>query len=209
MAGVGEALGVIGLVALFSTCVECFGYFKASQRIDKDSEILLVKLDIEKARLLVWGDAVRIFETNSSSPSQNSILHDEAARQLLSRYLKSIESVLTDTERLTRDYGVAEEHHASQREIDFVSANSMAVFQTSWRRFFVRNSSAFAKTKRPPSKDQMGDLQERTLPEFNQLLEGSRRRPLRARAAAVNTNTQRDYGGRYRVLNRSGSATPF
>ncbi|KAK0737856.1 prion-inhibition and propagation-domain-containing protein [Schizothecium vesticola] len=145
MAGVGEAVGVIGLAALFSTCVECFGYFKASQRIDKDSEILLVKLDIEKARLLFWGGAVRIFETNSSTPYQNSILHDEAARQLLGRCLKSIESVLTDAERLTRDYGVVEEHHPSQREIDFVSANSMAVFQTSWRRFFVRNSSALPR----------------------------------------------------------------
>lgn len=81
MAGVGEALGVIGLAALFSTCVECFGYFKASERIDKDCETLLVKLDIEKTRLLVWGDAVRIFETNSSSPfsefdSDFGMVHD-------------------------------------------------------------------------------------------------------------------------------------
>ena len=145
MAGVGEVLGALGLAALFSTCIECFGYFKSSQRMEKDSDILLVKLDIEKTRLLVWGDAVGIFETTSSSPAQNSIINDEAARQLLGRCLKSIESVLTDAERLTRDYGVVEQHHASQREIDFVSANSMAVFRTSWRRFFVRNSSALPR----------------------------------------------------------------
>jgi hypothetical protein len=147
MAGVGEVLGAIGLAALFSSCVDCFGYFKASQRMERDSQILLVKLDIEKTRLLVWGNAVGIFDATSShsGPAQNSIINDEAACQLIGRCLKSIESVLTDAEHLTRDCGVVEQHHPRQREIDFVSANSMAVFRTSWRRFFVRNSSALPR----------------------------------------------------------------
>jgi hypothetical protein len=41
---------------------KCFGYFKAAQRLAEDLNILLVKLDIEKTRLLNWGNAAGIFK---------------------------------------------------------------------------------------------------------------------------------------------------
>ena len=50
----------IGIASLFSTCIECFEYFKAAQSLGDDLKILLVKLDIEKTRLLIWGNAVGI-----------------------------------------------------------------------------------------------------------------------------------------------------
>jgi len=45
---------------------KCFGYFKAAQRLAEDLNILLVKLDIEKTRLLIWGNAVGITKTDDS-----------------------------------------------------------------------------------------------------------------------------------------------
>ena len=56
----------IGIASLFSSCVECFEYFKASQSLANDLKILLVKLDIEKTRLLIWGNAVGILRVEDS-----------------------------------------------------------------------------------------------------------------------------------------------
>lgn len=43
---------VLAVAGLFSSCVDAFRYFKAGQHFEEDSEILLVKLDIQKTRLL-------------------------------------------------------------------------------------------------------------------------------------------------------------
>jgi hypothetical protein len=45
---------------------KCFGYFKAVQSLTEDLNILLVKLDIEKTRLLIWGNAVGILKIDDS-----------------------------------------------------------------------------------------------------------------------------------------------
>jgi len=45
---------------------KCFGYFKAVQRLTEDLNILLFKLDIEKTRLLIWGNAVGILKIDDS-----------------------------------------------------------------------------------------------------------------------------------------------
>jgi hypothetical protein len=52
----------VALASLFSTCIECFDYFKAGQTLEEDFELLLVKLDVEKTRLLIWGNAVGVLK---------------------------------------------------------------------------------------------------------------------------------------------------
>ena len=144
MAGVGEALGVIGLVSLFSTCVECFGYFRASQRMERDCDILMVKLDIEKTRLLVWGTTIGLFN-NDAVQSRNTVFDDPSTVTLLDRCLRNIESLLTDTEKLTKMYGVTTYSSPIDREITFVSSSSMTLFQTACRRFWGRHASTMSK----------------------------------------------------------------
>jgi hypothetical protein len=143
MAGVGEALGVIGLGTLFSTCVECFAYFKASQRMEKDCDILLVKLDIERNRLLVWGNMVGLLDTPNQRRSSG--FENPATVDVLYRCLRSIESLLTDADRLRNVYGVAKHSTPVDREINFVSSNSMVLFRTAWKRFWIRNASVIPK----------------------------------------------------------------
>jgi hypothetical protein len=55
-------IGVVALASLFSTCIECFDYFKAGQVLEEDFELLLVKLNVEKTRLLIWGNAVCVLK---------------------------------------------------------------------------------------------------------------------------------------------------
>lgn len=108
--------------------------------MEKDCDILLVKLDIEKTRLLVWGSSVGMLD--ALTELRHSSLESAASVELLHKCLKNIHSLLTDTNRLTRDYGVVQQSDADDRQVDFVSHNSMALFRTTWRRFMVRNASA-------------------------------------------------------------------
>ena len=58
----GLTVGAVVLASLFSTCIECFDYLKSTQDFRRDYRLLLVKLDLEKTRLLIWGNAVGILE---------------------------------------------------------------------------------------------------------------------------------------------------
>ena len=66
MESIGFGISIVALASLFSTCVECFDYFRLGQAFDRDFEILLVQLDLEKFRLLNWGNSVGIFELSTT-----------------------------------------------------------------------------------------------------------------------------------------------
>lgn len=61
---------MVVLAGLFSTCIDCFDLFEAAHALEEDSKILLVKLDLEKTRLLIWGNAVGIVDDADGSSSQ-------------------------------------------------------------------------------------------------------------------------------------------
>jgi hypothetical protein len=137
MSGLEVPAFVIGVAGLFSSCVDAFTYFKAAQRTEEDAEILLLKLDIEKTRLLVWGNEVGIFNVNL----RHSRLHDEGTVTLLARILGQIKRLLTDSERLRSSYGLRIQELPQGRTIDFLSCKSLAIFRTSSSRFWTRNAS--------------------------------------------------------------------
>jgi hypothetical protein len=137
MSGLEVPAFVIGVAGLFSSCVDAFTYFKAAQRTEEDAEILLLKLDIEKTRLLVWGNEVGIFNVNL----RHSRLHDEGTVTLLARILGQIKRLLTDSERLRSSYGLRIQELPQGRTIDFLSSKSLAIFRTSSSRFWTRNAS--------------------------------------------------------------------
>ncbi|KAM0715578.1 hypothetical protein Q7P37_009076 [Cladosporium fusiforme] len=65
-----EALlpGVMALANLFSNTVEAFGLIRASQRWERDEQLLLARLGVQQARLLIWGDILGV-----SSPPPSSL----------------------------------------------------------------------------------------------------------------------------------------
>ncbi|KAF2769661.1 hypothetical protein EJ03DRAFT_271821 [Teratosphaeria nubilosa] len=60
-----ELAGALALAHLFSNCVEAFGLVRASKQWERGEQLLLVRLGLQQARLLIWGDIVGI-----SSPPQ-------------------------------------------------------------------------------------------------------------------------------------------
>ncbi|KAK5044958.1 hypothetical protein LTR84_010330 [Exophiala bonariae] len=140
MSGVEVPAFLIGVAGLFGSCVDAFAYFKLAQRADREVEVVLLKLDIEKTRLLIWGDQVGMF----SASHQDHRLLDKRVVGLIQRILSQIESLLTDSEKLRASYGVRNPDSSLDKAVDYVSSKSLAVFRTSASRFWTRNASKLA-----------------------------------------------------------------
>ena len=95
-----------------------------------------MKLDIEKTRLLVWGNELGIFTLNQ----QHYKLRDEEAATLLTRILRQIEKLLTDSEVLRSSYGLTTQESSQSRTVDFLSSESFKLFRISSKRFWTRNA---------------------------------------------------------------------
>lgn len=58
---IGLAASAITLADLFNNCIECFNLFLAAWKSEEDFELSQVKLDVEKARSLIWGNTFGVF----------------------------------------------------------------------------------------------------------------------------------------------------
>ena len=95
----------IAIATLFTACIECFEYFKAAKGFEQNFEVLLVKLEYQQERLLVWGDLAGI--CNEKRHDVKPISESEHKRQdLTERCLDSIHRLLKDTENLKTKYGL-------------------------------------------------------------------------------------------------------
>jgi Prion-inhibition and propagation len=140
-------MGAVALAGLFSTCVECFDYFIAAKSFREDLEILLVKLDLEKTRLLIWGNSVGVLRTRDEPEGRVAELDDVPKVQLITRCLNGVKSLLSDADKLQGRYGLQKATGKQAKNSGLVSSNSMNVFKASYSRFWVR----FAKDENKAS----------------------------------------------------------
>ena len=134
----------LSVVTLFKTCIDGFEYFKAASELKRDFEVLLVKLDFEQERLLVWGDVVGIGKAGVDD-FEEDILHSD----LTKRCLTSIKNLMEDTVALKSRYGVRPVNpHDQQFERSSVSANALKRFRLrfgrSSREYSVLNRTRWA-----------------------------------------------------------------
>jgi len=151
MEAVSFSVGVVALASLFSTCVECFGYLEASKSHGRDYEILLTQLDVEKTKLLQWGERMGL----RCEEGRDDRLNDPHTRPTLERVLNCIKMLLTDSDNLAQKYGlkpVERIDHAVEATA-IVSRLRMRLFADSNERFAARimnqqkRTGFLAKTK--------------------------------------------------------------
>ena len=95
----------IAIATLFTTCIECFEYFKAAKGFEQQFEVLLVKLEYQQERLLVWGELAGV--SNEKRFHVKPLSESEHKRQQLTkRCLDKIHELFKDTENLKSKYGV-------------------------------------------------------------------------------------------------------
>ncbi|CAF9941880.1 hypothetical protein IMSHALPRED_003079 [Imshaugia aleurites] len=95
----------IGIAALFASWIECFEYFKAGKGFKRNFEVLLVQLEYQQERPLVWGDLAGIGreEQQKLAPMAES---GQKREDLTKRCLDTIHHLLKDTETLKSKYGL-------------------------------------------------------------------------------------------------------
>ncbi|SCO85929.1 related to small s protein [Fusarium oxysporum] len=98
----GLTLGAVALVSLFKDCVDLFSMITAARDLGKDAALLDTKLDVERTLFLQWSERVGLLKQDST----NTLFCDEDTRQIVSRVLESVKSLLSESQALQRDYGL-------------------------------------------------------------------------------------------------------
>ena len=131
---VGVAASLISLASLFSTCIECFGYYRAAKDCPRQIKTKLVKLDFEKTRLLIWANQVGLVSTDPSSRNPALERHEANLRPTM----EQIQFLLAEANKVQDKYGMRQQEQpiaAIEASPDLVSRNSLATFTASYRRF--------------------------------------------------------------------------
>ena len=107
-----EAAGVaLGVAALWRNCVDLFGVIQSTRRYGMDYELLCVKLEVERVRLLCWGDAVGLSNQSNQSQSESRPSPDPCFKRvevqtMVVRLLGCIQHVFENSDRLQEVYGL-------------------------------------------------------------------------------------------------------
>jgi hypothetical protein len=123
--------------------VHAIRYYKFVPHADRAVEVVLLKLDIEKTRLLIWANNLDFFSASGPNPQ----LLDERVVDLIGDILYEVVCLLTEPEKLRVTYGVRNLDTSGERAVDYVSWKSNAVYEKSASRFWAQNLS---KLKAPP-----------------------------------------------------------
>ena len=146
---VGLTLSALSLTSLFSTCVECFGYFSASRDFERDRNVLLGRLDFERNKLLIWGNFVGVL-SETGDGLLKALGRAKDTHQKLRRQLECIISLLTDAEKLQENYGVRGLEGQGKESIPWslVSKNNLDLFKLTLKRFLLRNPKEAAEYRK-------------------------------------------------------------
>ena len=105
----GLALGVIALASLFKSCVELLEWFELGKNYHTDYRLACTKIRVLSKRLSVWGRHVQILNRGHEHP----FLFNSATCDIVRDSLKSLESLLSDTDGLRRRYDLTTATHPS------------------------------------------------------------------------------------------------
>ncbi|KAK1828634.1 small glutamine-rich tetratricopeptide repeat-containing protein 2 [Podospora conica] len=108
---------VLGVAALWKTCVQIYEVVDSSRQYGMDSEILSVKFEVERVRLICWGDAVGLQNLVSpgdrdtsppapGAPPSDPRLARPEVRTAVLRVLGCIHHSFENTTRLQEHYGL-------------------------------------------------------------------------------------------------------
>ena len=132
----GLAIGTISLAGLFSTCIQCFDMIQLGQAQDRDFEILHTKLDNQKVRFMIWGQALGLDGSSSTSTA-----FDRAEiRHSLVRSMKCIIGIFDESQQLMTRYGIRQQ--STDHSIAARTGNNASALKETFRRFQARLGSS-------------------------------------------------------------------
>ena len=101
---VGATLGVLGLAGLFTVCVDCFDYIKASRSVGKSFAIRETQFGALRMRLFAWGHAVRL----TDRAGYDARLDDPRWKHHVQQQLNVISLLFIDVKKIIKRYDLEE-----------------------------------------------------------------------------------------------------
>ncbi|KIM22049.1 hypothetical protein M408DRAFT_29056 [Serendipita vermifera MAFF 305830] len=113
----GLAVGAISMVTAWNTCVQAFDTIGSVGTFGLDHQIIQVKLEVERVRLLAWGEMVGLATVRPGQADPDRIvdqrLNREEMRETVLKLLGCIQNVFNDTDSLQRKYDLKQEPSAA------------------------------------------------------------------------------------------------
>ncbi|KAF5253541.1 hypothetical protein FANTH_1612 [Fusarium anthophilum] len=95
-----EVVGLTaGILPLFKTCIDYFQLYKTAEASERDTRILLYKLDCEHERFIIWGERHGAFEEHPSKEGNTAPGLSDKVPQI-EEALNLIRELLSDAEEL-------------------------------------------------------------------------------------------------------------
>ena len=143
----GAAASVLTLVGVFKVCIEAFELIRASRNHEAEVKKLMLKLKIEKCRLLVWGQSMGLVP--GAEGKGPIVLEDCPYADLVRETLESILDLVSNSHGLSGKYGcrsidVNEDHLEDDNGLAMPSDKLNSAFS----RLQLRSSKAKEVTRR-------------------------------------------------------------
>ncbi|OZJ01513.1 hypothetical protein BZG36_05720 [Bifiguratus adelaidae] len=110
-----------GVVLLWNTSVQVFDTVATARRMGMDYEKVLVKLEVERVRLLSWGQAVGLANVKQTETDLYATidprLNEPEFSGIVMRLLGCIQKVFDDTEQLQKKYGLTQLANSNARDV--------------------------------------------------------------------------------------------
>ena len=99
----GISIGAVGLAGLFSACLDCFNLVQAGRSYSQDLALVSTKYEVEKMRLLIWGEAAGIQDGRSRYGNNLDKPH---VKKLVEDIMLQLNLLLDDSSALEKRYGL-------------------------------------------------------------------------------------------------------
>jgi hypothetical protein len=122
----GIVSGAVGIAAVFTTCVDCFGYVQLGRHFGKDYQTNLIALNILRLRLSRWGEAVDVYvDPKLGNPMATPAAVSAAKDALLQILILFADSEKTAKKfRLTAGAGDLNAYSSGDMSIDLLQINN-------------------------------------------------------------------------------------
>src|ERR1700750_2439068 len=100
---VGTMASVMTLASIFKVCIEGFDLIKAALHHDAEVKKLILKLKVERCRLLIWGQSVGLVA--SSANIDRSLLDDCSFADIIREVLEYLVQLFQNSNNLVEKYG--------------------------------------------------------------------------------------------------------
>lgn len=151
----GTALGVVALAGLFNTCLETLDILHSAATYGVRRERLAIKIEVEKIRLMIWGESVGISDLGDN-PDEDDLedvddgLKRPRLRSAIMGLLVSFATILEDVESLGKEYGLAPDPSSGQTAHQLASAPD--TLSSTFRKTYARFKSSSAAHQNAPGK---------------------------------------------------------